>query len=156
MVKTAAILRSRAFLAIASGYLFAACIVIPWMLTFPGVFTPGGLLGAGLQSTNSLYIQWHAGFPGFVIAYALLKDARSGQAIVVGFRGCSHPFECCHDRGHRVCSDIACHSGGCAAAPAHTRCGSSFRPRGLCWRLSSPVERPCTHCALHYFDSVFR
>jgi hypothetical protein len=75
MVKTAAILRSRAFHAIASGYLFAACIVIPWMLIFPGVFTPGGLLGAGLQSTNSLYIQWHAGFPGFVIAYALLKDA---------------------------------------------------------------------------------
>jgi hypothetical protein len=64
-MKTAAILRSRAFLAIASGYLFAACIVIPWMLTFPGVFTPGGLLGAG--STNSLYVQWHAGLPGFVI-----------------------------------------------------------------------------------------
>jgi hypothetical protein len=32
------ILRSRALLAIASGYLFAALIVIPWMLTFPGVF----------------------------------------------------------------------------------------------------------------------
>jgi hypothetical protein len=67
-VKTAAILRSRAFPAIASGYLLAACIVIPWMRTFPGVFAPGGLLGAGLQRTNSLYIhiQRHAGFPGFV------------------------------------------------------------------------------------------
>src|SRR5262249_61738593 len=38
-----AILRSRASLAIASGYLFAGLIVIPWLLTFPGVFTPGGL-----------------------------------------------------------------------------------------------------------------
>src|SRR5258706_11822845 len=57
------ILRSRALLVIASGYLFTALIVIPWLLTFPGVFTPGGLLAAGLQSTNWLYILWHAGFP---------------------------------------------------------------------------------------------
>ena len=41
------ILRSRALLAIASGYLYTALIAIPWLLTFPGVFTPGGLLGAG-------------------------------------------------------------------------------------------------------------
>src|SRR5260370_19888170 len=46
------ILRSRALLALASGYLFTALIVIPWMLTFPGVFTPGGLLGAGPHTTN--------------------------------------------------------------------------------------------------------
>ena len=46
------ILRSRALLAVASGYLYTALIVIPWMLTFPGVFMPGGLLGAGLQTTN--------------------------------------------------------------------------------------------------------
>ena len=45
------ILRSRALLVIASGYLFTALILIPWMLTFPGVFAPGGLLGAGLQTT---------------------------------------------------------------------------------------------------------
>jgi hypothetical protein len=69
------VLRSRALLAIASGYLFTALIMIPWVLTFPGVFAPGGLLGAGLQSTAWLYILWHAGFPLFVIAYALLKDA---------------------------------------------------------------------------------
>src|SRR3981081_439382 len=51
------ILRSRALLAIASGYLYTALIVIPWMLTFPGIFTPGGLLGAGLQQrTQWLYI----------------------------------------------------------------------------------------------------
>jgi signal transduction histidine kinase len=50
-------------------------MLIPWMLTFPGVFAPSGLLGAGLQSTAWLYILWHAGFPMFVIAYALLKDA---------------------------------------------------------------------------------
>ena len=36
------ILRSRAILVIASGYLFTALILIPWILTFPGVFAPGG------------------------------------------------------------------------------------------------------------------
>jgi signal transduction histidine kinase len=69
------ILRSRALLVIASGYLFTAFVVIPWVLTFPGVFAPGGLLGAGLQSAVWLYTLWHAAFPMFVIAYALLKDA---------------------------------------------------------------------------------
>ncbi len=69
------ILRSRALLVISCGYLFTALIAIPWILTFPGVFTPGGLLGAGKQSTAWLYIFWHGGFSLFVIAYALLKEA---------------------------------------------------------------------------------
>jgi signal transduction histidine kinase len=70
-----AIVRSHALLAIASGYLFTALILIPWALTFPGVFAPGGLLGAGLQSPPWLYILWHTGFSLSVIAYALLKNA---------------------------------------------------------------------------------
>jgi Membrane-associated sensor, integral membrane domain len=48
------ILRSRALLVISSAYFFTALMVIPWTLTFPGVFAPNGLLGAGLQSTNWL------------------------------------------------------------------------------------------------------
>ncbi|WGD55213.1 MASE4 domain-containing protein [Bradyrhizobium sp. CB1650] len=59
------ILRSRALLVIGSGYLFTALILIPWTLTFPGVFTRGGLLGSGLQSSPWLYIVWHSGFPMF-------------------------------------------------------------------------------------------
>ena len=47
-----AILRSRALLAISIGYLFTGLILVPWMLVFPGAFAPGGLLGAGLQSTD--------------------------------------------------------------------------------------------------------
>jgi hypothetical protein len=38
---------SRALLALASGYLFTALIVIPHVLTFPGAFSRNGLLGAG-------------------------------------------------------------------------------------------------------------
>jgi signal transduction histidine kinase len=85
------ILRSRALLVLSSGYLFTALILIPWLLTFPGVFAPGGLLGAGLQTTAWLYVLWHAGFSLFVIAYVLLKDAdppkrlpnNAGSAVVL-------------------------------------------------------------------------
>jgi Membrane-associated sensor, integral membrane domain len=35
-----AILRSRALLAISNGYFFTALMVVPWTLTFPGVFSP--------------------------------------------------------------------------------------------------------------------
>src|SRR5215475_8344206 len=69
------IVRSRALAVLASGYFFAALIVIPWMLTFPGVFTPGGLLRAGPYTSQWLYNTRQLGFPMFVIAYALLKDA---------------------------------------------------------------------------------
>jgi len=69
------ILRSRALAVLGSGYLFAGLILIPWMLTFPGVFAPDGLLGAGLYTTGWLYSLRQIGFPLFVIAYALLKDA---------------------------------------------------------------------------------
>ena len=82
-----AILRSRALLAIASGYLFAGLLVIPWSLTFPGVFTPGGLLGAGLQSTAWLSVLRYFGFPMFVIAYALLKDADPPKRLWEGAVG---------------------------------------------------------------------
>ena len=68
------IVRTHAILVIASGYLFTALIMIPWILTFPDVFKPGFLIG-GLQSTSWFYFLWHAGFPMFVIGYALLKDA---------------------------------------------------------------------------------
>ena len=60
---------------------FTALIVIPHLLTFPGVFAPTGLLGAGLQSTVWLYIFWHAGSPLAVILYVLLKDADSAASI---------------------------------------------------------------------------
>jgi two-component system sensor histidine kinase/response regulator len=66
-------LRSRAVLALACGYLFDALMIIPHAMTFPGVFSPTGLLGAGEQTTAWLYTFWHGGFPLFVIAYAILR-----------------------------------------------------------------------------------
>jgi signal transduction histidine kinase len=75
-----AIMRSRALLVLACGFLLTALIVIPHLLTFPGAFTPTGLLGAGLQTTAWLYFFWHAGSPLTVIGYALMKDTEKSKA----------------------------------------------------------------------------
>jgi signal transduction histidine kinase len=69
-----AILRTRALLVIANGYVFTALFIIPYILTFPGVIEPGkGLIG-GLQTSAWFYVLWHCGFSLFVFGFALLKD----------------------------------------------------------------------------------
>ena len=73
--------RSRALTLLASGYVFTAAIAIAHALTFPDLFTAGGLLGAGPQSTAWIYMFWHGGFPLVVIAYARRKrDGNDGGA----------------------------------------------------------------------------
>jgi len=68
--------RSRGVLVLAGGYLFTALIVIPHALTFPGAFSPTGLLGAGVQTTAWLYILWHLVFPLALLTYAALEDSK--------------------------------------------------------------------------------
>ena len=77
------VLRSRALLLLASGYLFTASAAIVHALTFPGLFAPTGLLGAGPQTTVWLYMIWHGGFPLLVLGYALLKDRDGGPKVRV-------------------------------------------------------------------------
>src|SRR5689334_1192947 len=76
-----AIVRSRALLLLASGYLFTAMAAIVHALTFPGLFAPGGLLGAGTQTTVWLYMVWHGVFPLLVLGYALLKASDNDRKI---------------------------------------------------------------------------
>jgi signal transduction histidine kinase len=79
------ILRSRALLVLACGYLLTAFMAVAHALTFPGLFSPTGLVGAGPQSTAWLYMFWHGGFPLLVIAYALLKgEARDTTGAATG------------------------------------------------------------------------
>ena len=75
-----AISRSRALLLLASGYMFTAAAAIVHALTFPGLFAPGGFLGAGPQTTVWLYMIWHGGFP-LVLGYSLLKANDNGTGI---------------------------------------------------------------------------
>jgi signal transduction histidine kinase len=77
------ILRTRAILVIAIGYAFAALALIPYLLTLPGLFGAGGLIDGPL-STAWFFVLWRAGFPSFVIGYALLKDGDARRAYARG------------------------------------------------------------------------
>ena len=73
----AIVFRSRALTVLASGYVFAAIILVPHALTFPGAFATNGLLGAGINTTAWLAIFRRLTFPLAVIFYVLLKSADS-------------------------------------------------------------------------------
>ena len=75
-----AIYRLRGLVVLACGYLFSALMIIPYTLTFPGAFSPTGLLGAGLQTTASLYCFWHLLFPTALLGYGLMRDEKSDPA----------------------------------------------------------------------------
>jgi two-component system, sensor histidine kinase and response regulator len=66
-------LRLPAVLVLGCAYLFDAFMIVPHALSFPGAFTPTGLLGAKMQTTAWLYVFWHGGFPLLVMGYALLR-----------------------------------------------------------------------------------
>jgi PAS domain S-box-containing protein len=78
------ILRSWALLFLASGYLFTAPVALIHALTFPGLFSPTGLLGAGPQTTAWLFMIWHGGFPLLVFAYALTKSRGGAKPYAIG------------------------------------------------------------------------
>jgi signal transduction histidine kinase len=67
------ILRSRSLLVLAGGYLFTAMMAAAHTLSFPGLFSSTGLLGAQEQTTAWLYMFWHGGFPLIVIAYTVAR-----------------------------------------------------------------------------------
>jgi len=76
------VLRVRSFgmLLLASAYLFDALITVAHALSYPGAFTPGGLLGAREQTTAWLYVFWHGGFSLFVLGYALWERRGGARA----------------------------------------------------------------------------
>ena len=56
---------------LAGTYLFSGTIIVPYMLTFPRIFAPTGLLDAGPQTAAWLWVCWHAGFLAGVLAFTL-------------------------------------------------------------------------------------
>src|SRR5262249_37988490 len=75
------VLRTRALLMLATGYLFTAAAAFVHALTFPGLFTPTGLLGAGPQTTVWLDMIWHGILPLLALGYALNKDRGGGAGV---------------------------------------------------------------------------
>jgi formate hydrogenlyase transcriptional activator len=78
------IVRSRALLVLASGYLFTAVMNIPHLLTFPGAFSVTGLLGAGLQTSVWLAIFWMSAYPLVVVFYSVVKE--EPRALTMSWR----------------------------------------------------------------------
>src|SRR6267142_1115737 len=68
------VVRSRALLLLANGYLFTALVVAVYGLVWRGAFHSTELFGAGPQTLPWLYLIWHAGLPTSVIVYALLRS----------------------------------------------------------------------------------
>jgi two-component system, sensor histidine kinase and response regulator len=64
---------------LAAGYVFTALLALLHLASFPGLFAPDGLIGGGRQTTAWLYMFWHAGFPFFVIAYALIDEGATAR-----------------------------------------------------------------------------
>ena len=83
------VLRLRALLPLACGYLFTAFITVSHTLSFPGLFATGGLLGSGPQTTAWLYMFWHGAFPLLVIAYAWNKGRGSNARSPGGTIACA-------------------------------------------------------------------
>ena len=73
-------LRSSALLVLAAGYFYDGLLVIPHALTFPGLISPTGWLGAHIHTTAWLYMFWHGGFPLFAIGYSGL-NRRAGRDL---------------------------------------------------------------------------
>ncbi len=81
------IVGSAALVTLATGYLVTACILLAYILTLPGLFSPGGLLTAGQQTGFWLATLRHAAFPSFVIAYSWLKEAKASKPVPEHLRG---------------------------------------------------------------------
>jgi PAS domain S-box-containing protein len=80
--------RSRSLLALAGGYTFTSVMATAHLLSFPGVFSPTGLLGGNAQTTGYLHVFWHGGFALSLIVYALLRrrEQAAGPPDTVSIR----------------------------------------------------------------------
>jgi len=75
--------RQRSALTLGMGYQFAALIIVPHALTFPGNFSPAGLLGADVDTAFWLYYFCRLGLFVAVIAYSLLKEVPSPTGTIL-------------------------------------------------------------------------
>jgi len=73
--------RTPALAALAATYLYSGTIIVPYLLTFPHVFAPAGLLGASPQTAIWLWCCWHGGFPCGLLLYTALEGRYRSVAL---------------------------------------------------------------------------
>lgn len=77
---------------LAAGYGLTACVMLPYMLFYRGLWPQlGVLLSADPQSSSWLYFEWHAIFIGTALAYFIVRkryttEARPGMAAFATIR----------------------------------------------------------------------
>src|SRR6516164_156550 len=64
---------TRGVLAVASGYVFSGLFAFIQALTYPGAYSPTGLIG-DINSAPWIFVFWHTTFPLALIMYTLSKD----------------------------------------------------------------------------------
>lgn len=70
-----------ALLVLACTYVYAGLITALHILTFPGVFSENGVLGADSQTSAWMWVFWHAGFPTGILLY-MYVGRRYRQSIM--------------------------------------------------------------------------
>jgi signal transduction histidine kinase len=80
---------TRGVLAVASGYVFSGLFAFIQTLTFPGAYSPTGLIGDGINTASWIFAFWHTAFPLALIVYALSKDGNAVSDLSGGSIGVS-------------------------------------------------------------------
>ena len=80
----AAVFRSPALTVLGAVYLYTALLLIPHALTFPGAFSPSGLLGAGVNTTAWIVMFRQPAFPIAALLYVAFKQAASRAPAGIG------------------------------------------------------------------------
>ena len=75
LLSQARIFRSRALTVLASTYFFAALLLVPHTLTFPGALAPAGLLDGGINTAAWIAMFRRLAFPFGIAVYAALTHA---------------------------------------------------------------------------------
>ncbi len=78
--------RSPGFAILAIAYAYAFVVTIPYLIGYPGVFAPNGLIGMGSPTVSWLYAFKHAGFLGLLLIYGIV-ELRAEAAGRATFRG---------------------------------------------------------------------
>lgn len=75
----ASVFRARALVMLGGSYLFTALLLLPHALTYPGAFSPNGLLGAGLSTSAWITYLRQMAFALGIILYVRAKTASPAE-----------------------------------------------------------------------------
>ena len=73
--------RALALLVLTAAYLFEVGSLVIYTLSFPGLFSPTGVIGGGAQTPSWLWLLWHGGFVAAIWIYGLVTRRTMGPRV---------------------------------------------------------------------------